>query len=649
MYLGVDYYPEQWDLELMNEDLDNIVELGSNVIRIGEFAWHMMESTEGNYDFSFFDNVIEKAKAKGLYVIFGTPTATMPAWLAKKHPEVLSEFEDGTKRVFGGRRQYCFNSKTYINFTKKIVTKLVEHYKDEKGIVAWQIDNEFGHEGSDMCYCDECKNAFREFLKQKYNNNIQKLNDIWGTRFWSQTYNDFDEIPVPAKTITTHNPSLRMEWELFREKSVVDYNKLQYDIIKTVIPNTTVFHDFPGGFFDKHYDYSKVARDIDVVAYNNYPVWGGQREPIPPYEIACGLDFMRGAKRQNFWITEAIMGAQGHDVIGFLPRPNQAKMWSYQAMAHGCSSLMYFRYRGATKGAEQYCYGIIDTDNTKRRKFNEVKTFFNEMKKNEELIETNIKSDVCIIYDYESMASFRIQKQSALMDYKKEVLRLYKPFFESNVSVDIIPSYEDFSQYKVLLVPVMIIQKLEVQERIKAFVKSGGRVVFSFRTALKDEYNNLTLNKFAPINYDDLVGAFVAEIESLQEGQNVTIKGNEEYNSIVGNGEVFRDMLKTVTAKTLFSYTDDFYLDFSAITVNTYGEGEAYYIGCGIDDTTMAIIAQRIISSCSIKTIDSPSGVEIVRRNLNDEEYLFIINHNNTRVTFDHRQLEPFECIIEKV
>ena len=163
MYLGVDYYPEHWNKNMIDADLENIIDLGSNVIRIGEFAWHMMESEEGNYDFSYFDWVIEKAKEKNLNVIFGTPTATMPAWLAKKHPEVLSEFEDNTKRVFGGRRQYCFNSQTYINYSEKIIRELATHYKDEKSIVAWQIDNEFGHEGSDVCYCENCKKAFRDY------------------------------------------------------------------------------------------------------------------------------------------------------------------------------------------------------------------------------------------------------------------------------------------------------------------------------------------------------------------------------------------------------------------------------------------------------------------------------------------------------
>ena len=649
MYLGVDYYPEQWDEKMIDEDLENILELGSNVIRIGEFAWHIMEKLEGAYDFSYFDKVIEKAKNKGLKVIFGTPTATMPAWLAKKHPDVLSEFEDNTKRVFGGRRQYCFNSRTYYIYSEKIIRALATNYKNEENIVAWQIDNEFGHEGSDECFCNECKIAFRDYLKKEYNNDIEKLNKIWGTEFWSQQYNEFDEIPMPAKTITTHNPSLRMEWERFRSISIEKYAKFQVQLLKEILgEETVVIHDFSGGYFDKHFDFSKVAKHIDVVAYNNYPVWGGQREPIPPYEIACGLDFMRGAKNKNFWITEAIMGAQGHDVIGYLPRPNQAKMWSYQGMAHGCNSLMYFRYRGATKGAEQYCYGIIDQDNTKRRKFYEVQSFFEDMKKNEDIINSEIKAEIAVLYDYESMASFRIQKQSNLMDYKNEVYRLYKPFYEKNVNIDVIPSYVDFSKYKVLLLPTMIVYKHDIQERVREFVKNGGKVVFSFRTAIKDYYNNLTLNQYNPTYYTDLIGGFIEEIESLQEGQEVVLKGNEEFSDIIGSGAVFRDMIRTTTAKTLFKFDDEFYNDLSAITVNSYEKGEAYYVGTGADDIIMSSIANKILQESNIKTIESPKGVEVVERVLENEKYYFVMNHNGQNIEFGNINLKPYESKILK-
>lgn len=642
MYLGVDYYPEHWDFKMIEEDLDRIVELGSNVIRIGEFAWHMMEKKEGEFNFSYFDKVIEKAKEKNLQVIFGTPTATMPAWLAKKYPEVLSEFEDGQKRVFGGRRQYCFNSKVYYEYSKKIIEKLAMHFKGEKGVVAWQIDNEFGHEGSEVCYCDNCKNAFRKYLKEQYKD-IEELNEVWGTVFWSQTYNEFDEIPVPVKTVTTHNPSLRMEWERFRSLSVEKYAKMQVDLLKEILgENSVVMHDFSGGYFDKSCDFSKIAKHLDVVAYNNYPVWGGQAEPIKPYEIACGLDFMRGMKKQNFWITEAIMGAQGHDVIGYLPRPSQAKMWAYQGIAHGCNSLMYFRYRGATKGAEQYCYGILDQDNKKRRKFYEVQSFFKEVKENEEAINSEIKSKVAVVYDYESMASFRIQRQSCLFDYKEEVYRLYRPFYEKNISMDVIPSDETFDEYEILLLPVMIVYKKEVQEKIKRFIESGKTVVLSFRNSVKDYYNNLTLNELNPTNFTEIIGGYVEEIESFQGNQKIGLKGMYEFEEVNGEGTVFRDLIKTTTAKPLFMYEDEFFKDMAAVTQNNYKNGQVYYIGCGADENIMDKITGKIIKENKLEYIESPKGVEVVKR-LNK---YFFINHTSENQKIKEIELSPYEVKI---
>ena len=210
-------------------------------------------------------------------------------------------------------------------------------------------------------------------------------------------------------------------------------------------------HDFPGGGLGKHVDYSEVAKNLDVVAYNNYPVWGGQKEPLPANEIAFGLDYIRGLKRENFWITEAIMGAQGHDVTGFAPRPNQAKLWSYQSMARGCESLMYFRYRGATKGAEQFCYGILDADNVKRRKFHEVQGFFNEIKNYEKELSAPVKSEVAIVYDYDSLAAFRIQRQSFLLDCEAEMKKFHKVFFDANVPVDVISAGSTLSGYKIVI------------------------------------------------------------------------------------------------------------------------------------------------------------------------------------------------------
>ena len=643
MLLGVDYYPEQWDISIMEEDLANIKELGSNVIRIGEFAWHLMEKEEGKYDFSFFDTVIKKANEYGLKVIFGTPTATIPAWLVRKYPEILSEFENGEKRTFGGRHIYCFNSEVFYKYSEKIIRELANHYKDEKNIVAWQIDNEFGHEGSDECYCPKCHRAFQEFLRNKFNNSIDELNKTYGTTFWSQEYNSFEEIPVPKKTITTHNPALRLDWERFRSKSIVDYSNFQVELLKSIIPDCVVIHDFPGGGLDKHVDYSKVAQKLNVVAFNNYPVWGGQKEPIPPHEIAFGLDYIRGLKRENFWITEAIMGAQGHDITGFLPRPNQAKMWSCQGMARGCSSLIYFRYRGATKGAEQFCYGILDADNKKRRKFYEVKDFFHNIIKYEDILEQPIKSKVAIVYDYDSLASFRIQKQSILLDCHQEMKKFYKPFYDSNIMVDIISEDKDFSEYKILILPVMIIWKRELTEKVKEFAKNGGIVVMTYRTAVKDIDNNLTLGEMLPVGYNDFVGAYVEETESLQEYNSLDLEGKGFFNGIKGKGGIFRDMLVSKGAEVLFRYNDKFYDTFSAVTKNSYGKGKVYYIGCSPEEAILKLIVDDILNSAELQKTLSPDNVEIVVRENGDKQIKIYINHNDYEVKVENICLKPFE------
>ena len=190
---GVAYYPEQWDASLLEKDLDRIVVPGCDTVRIGEFCWHIMEKEEGEYDFSFFDKVIEEAKKRGLKIIFGTPTATAPAWLVKRYPEVVSKFENGQVRAYGGRHTCCYSSEIYFDRSRRIVRKLAEHYRDEKAIIAWQIDNELGHEGSDVCWCEKCVTGFRAWLKEKYGD-IAKLNEVYGTVYCSAIGTDGDGI-----------------------------------------------------------------------------------------------------------------------------------------------------------------------------------------------------------------------------------------------------------------------------------------------------------------------------------------------------------------------------------------------------------------------------------------------------------------------
>ncbi|MCX7951695.1 MAG: beta-galactosidase [Clostridiales bacterium] len=644
-FFGVDYYPEHWPIEMMDADLDRMIDMGVEVVRIGEFAWHIMEREEGQYDFSFFDMVIDKLKKKGIKVIFGTPTATPPAWLINKYPEILQRDENLMPRSFGGRRMYCYNNEIYKEYTRKIVTKLAEHYKNEDTIIAWQIDNEFGHEGSDVCFCDTCKSGFRKFLSEKYSS-IDMLNKTWGTVFWSQTYNSFDEVPLPLKTITHHNPSMQLDFKRFMSKSINDYAKMQVDILREILGESAVITtNIAGGYFDKNFDHNKMGKMMDVASYDNYPVWGGLKEPITPANIAMDLDFIRGLKRQNFWIVEELMGAQGHTIIGYLPRPNQAKMWAYQAVAHGAQSILFFRYRTATFGTEEFCLGIIDQDNREGRKYREVKEFFSDVKKHKELLQSEIKSEVAFLYDYDNIWAWKIQQQSTAFNFKEEMLNLYTSFYKHNVHIDVLDVKDDFSSYKVVVLPVMMIVDEELKARLEDFAKKGGTVLFTYRTAIKDRNNNLYLGKVMPCNLTHLTGIEVEEIESLQEGQFAFADGKFGTTKC----KVMREMININGAEAIYKYNDKFYNEKACVTINEFGQGKVYYIGSSLDNEILCEIAKEIIIDKDIEHYTTPMGVEVYSRYLNDKKYLFIMNHTDEEHDIFGIKLMPYDSKIIEV
>ena len=505
--------------------------------------------------------------------------------------------------------------------------------------MAWQIDNELGHEGSDQCWCPRCRAKFQNFLREKFGGDIHALNETYGTTFWSQEHNSFAEIPLPTPTIATHNPALRLDWERFCSWNIRSFAAFQAKLLHEIIPGAVVMHDFPGGGLGKRVDYSGVAQELDRVAYNNYPVWGGQKEPLSPSEIAFGLDYIRGLRGENFWITEAIMGAQGHDITGFLPRPNQAKLWSWQGMAHGCEGLMYFRYRGATKGAEQFCYGILDADNIPRRRFFEVQSFFREVRPYEQVLTTPVHSDVAILYDFDALASFRIQQQSCLLDCEREMKRLHNCLFRAGQSVDVIPASRDFSHYKLVLVPNLIVTDPGFAARLKAYVAGGGVAVVTYRTAVKDRDNNLVFGKTIPVDCGDLLGLYVEETESVQAYDCIPIAGEKG----CGTAGIFRDMVVPQGAQVLWRYDDPFYRSYAAITRNAYGRGAAYYLGTTPEQAILDQVLGQAMEEVGLERLDLPEGVESVLRGEGDSQVRILLNHNETPVHVLGQELAPFQ------
>jgi beta-galactosidase len=611
---GIDYYPEHWNYNLIDEDLQRFVSWGINLIRIGEFAWCMMESEPGSYDFSFFDQVISKAKQYGLRVMFGTPTATFPAWLAAK-PGVLLDHGHGPVS-HGGRREYCYNSPTYQYHVCNMVTALVKHYALEPAVVSWQIDNEVGHESSDYCVCDHCQRAFRDFLQAKYQS-VDVMNQRMGLIFWGHEYTSFEQVMIPKTTITCFNPSLMLDFYRFRSVSAVRYINKQAQLIREYKgDHQSVTHDFEGGGLTKLIDFSEVAKELDFVCYNNYPVWGGLDVPGSPSEIALQLDYIRGLKGQLFTITEQLMGAQGHTMIGYLPRPNQAYLWSMQAIGHGCNNLYYFRERGMDKGQEQFCYGLIGHDNQDNRRVTEAKRFFKDIDQLQSYLDRPINNKIAILYDYDNISSWRIQPQSKAFNFMEEFHRLYAMFHHWNIGIDIIPVGRDLSQYQIIVLPVMQIIDNTLAQQLESMRQAGKTIIFGFRSGIKNQDNNIHFGLTNPCLIAEMCGITIEEVEALPPHTNCTLVDDEGNHY---DGQVWRDLIRPTTATSLLTYQDEFFPGYSAVTKND----RIYYLGTALPSDYLNVLAYQILVDQQLQPITSSPGVEIINR----DGFTMTLNH----------------------
>lgn len=301
-----------------------------------------------------------------------------------------------------------------------------------------------------------------------------------------------------------------------------------------------------------------------------------------------------------------------------------------------------------TRGAEQFCLGIIDQDNEKGRKFYEVKSFIEDVMMHRDIFQSEIKSDIAVLYDYDNIWSWHCQQQSSDFDFTRELMRLYTPFYSLNASIDVISTGKDFSAYKVLLVPVMQIIDEQLAGRLRKFAAEGGTIVFSFRAGIKDRNNNIYFGKIFPCNIRDFAGICVKEAESLQSGQEIKINGQGKYGNRSGSCKVWRDIITAETAEVLYSYADEPYREFACITANRYLKGKVYYIGGGADEETLAGIAGEIVSESGISYLEAPAGLEVKSRKHDGTEWLIICNHTDRDIIYDGVHYKPYESRIMK-
>jgi beta-galactosidase len=628
MLLGVDWYPEQWPRKRWETDVRLMAQMGVNVVRLAEFGWSVIEPREGEWNPTLFDEAIQLLDQYGIQVVLGTPTATPPAWLVQKHPEILLIDESGHPVSFGGRRHYSVHSPVYHDYTRKVVTQLAQHYGQDRRVIGWQIDNEFGHESSDLCYSEESRRRFHQWLQERYQS-LDALNEAWGTVFWSQTYTDWAQIPVPLKPIAQHNPALLLDFRRFHADAWRRYQRLQIDVLRQHIDSEQfITHNFV--WHDQAIDQQAMAQDLDFISYDNYPVWGGLKEPIPPHAIAHFLDLCRSAKGgRGFWVMEQLSGAQGWDRIGYLPRPGHIQLWTYQAVARGAEAIVYFRWRAARRGTEMFCHGVLDHDGKPKRKYREIKEVFRQLSDfGEAWIASRWQAPVAAYYAVENAWAWQIQPQSDAFDYKQEFLRFYEPVHHWNVPVDMVTGSDALDRYQVVVVPVYFLTDPAFTTKLNRFVQEGGTAVLTYRSGVKGMDNEVT-ERTLPGELAEMAGVEIDEYECLQRGQAHRVRGIAgKVLGMESDAVIWCDILRPTTSEVLAVYEDCFYRGEAAVTRNQHGKGRVYTIGAGLESEWLRVLYRTILEEAGVSVFPTPDGVEWIPRYGGDgAEVAALLNH----------------------
>ena len=398
-YHGGDYNPEQWidDKDVWDEDMRLMKLAHCNEMTVGIFSWAALEPKEGEYDFTFLDEIIDKVYANGGGVILATPSGARPHWLADKYPEVLRVDSEGRRMHFSARHNHCFTSPAYREKVRSINAALAERYGKHPGVIAWHISNEYGGE----CYCPLCQQAFRKFLKDKYGT-IENLNKAYWSSFWSHTYDSFEQIEAPSPMTERSIHGLNIDWFRFATAQTVDFMKCEVEPIKKICPDAKVTTNM---MFEHYgYDYYKFRDVIDFASWDSYPLWHSGNQELTAQSCAFWHDLYRSLKGKPFLLMESTPSLVNWHEYNKLKRPGMDNLASIQAVAHGSDSVQYFQWRKSRGSVEKFHGAVVDHDGTENtRVFRSVAKTGEILEKIEEIPATDEKAKEAKIYDQEKI------------------------------------------------------------------------------------------------------------------------------------------------------------------------------------------------------------------------------------------------------
>jgi len=631
--MGACYYPEHWDKKLWAEDLDRMRDVGITAIRIAEFAWSKIEPKEGIFEFGFFDEFLDLCGQKKMKVIFGTPTATPPAWLTEKYPEVLNATKEGILYRHGGRRHYNYNSSVYQELSARIVEKEAAHYGKHPAITGWQIDNELNCELCEF-YSEADSRAFRIFLREKYGT-LEALNEAWGTAFWNQAYSDWKEIYVPRNVPDNGiNPHQHLDYYRFLSDSTLKYCGMQAKIIRKY-KKPEDFITTNGMFWNV--DNHRMEKEcLDVYTYDSYPsfAFGLGRDPLASDDLndrkwTKNLIEVRSVC-PHFGIMEQQAGANGWvtKMEGPAPRPGQLTLWAMQSVAQGADFISFFRWRTCTFGTEMYWHGILDYDNRDNRKLAEVKDFYRKLKSIDAVCGAENVTAFALLKDYDNVwdAEADAWHRRVAEKSEKEIFiaseLCHTPYDVVYLQDD--SELSDLSKYPVLIYPHPAIMNEKRAGLLKRYVENGGTLAIGCRSGYKDE-NGRCVMMPQPGLLAEITGSDVKEFTFASPAEEPVwaLCGEERIEM-----PLFNDILELQDgSEAIAVYGNGYFAGKAAITEKRLGQGRAVHLGSAFSRKNTAWLFEYLgIREPFAGLIEAPEGLEVVLREKDRKKYLFVLN-----------------------
>ena len=624
---GGDYNPNQWSRDIWDKDMEYFKDARINSATINVFSWAKIQPSEEEYYFDELDEIVDMLSRENYDIVLATSTAALPAWLCKKYPEVTRTDYHGRHHKFGQRHNACPNSAIYQKYAQALAEQIAKRYHDNEHVTCWHINNEYGGE----CYCENCEKAFRVWLKKKYKT-ISALNKAWNLEFWGHTVYDWDEIVLPNALSDgmengkdTAFAGISVDYRRFMSDSMLNNFKMERDTIRKYDKETPITTNLMGTY--KGLDYFKWAKEMDIVSWDNYPSYN------TPWSLtAMCHDLMRGLKNAPFMLMEQTPSQQNWQPYNSLKKPGQMRAQSIQTLAHGADTVQFFQLRRSVGGCEKFHGAVISHAGTNQtRVFREVKQLGEELERlGTSTLGAVNESQVGIIFDWDNYWALEYTSgPTEDLTYVEQIHQYYKFFYDKNIGVNMIPFDADFSNYKVVVAPVLYMVKEGMKEALTEFVKNGGILITTFMSGIVDQSDNVHLGGY-PGPLKELAGVWVEEIDALAPEQSnaVTFADGTEITC-----NLLCDVMHLEGAECLAKYASDFYANTPAITRNPFGSGSTYYIGTNMNCDGIAKVLEMAIEEAGVTpVIEEATELEVTCRKADNCSYYYILNFKENAI-----------------